>query len=282
MNIDDEQFSQHRHYQLVSKALHYIQRHQQQQPELADIAAHCCVSPHHLQRVFSQWAGVSPKTFLQLLTQQQARRRLLAGESTVATAEHCRLSSTSRLYDLTVKLEAVTPGELKSGGVGLTLHWGVQPCPFGFCFIVQAPRGLHRLSLLDDEDITAELQALTADWPKAQLIRDPQQTQAIAKQIFYSDQANELPLWLKGSPFQLKVWQALLEIPSGRLSSYGDIALSLDKPGAARAVGSAIGKNPVALLIPCHRVIQKLGGIGQYRWGEVRKRALIGREAAGQ
>ena len=276
----------HRHYAVVERALRFIQQHQQEQPSLAQVASHCALSEHHFQRVFSEWAGVSPKQFLQVLTREQCRKRLLNGDSLLDCSVGAGLSGSGRLHDLLVTLEAVTPGEIKSGGKGLLIVYGVHPSPFGSCFIATTPRGIHRLEFIDREQLPEVLSELKQQWPHAMLSRDDQATDQFVQKIFTPGQQvaaqskTGIKLWLKGSPFQLKVWEALLKIPEGKLCSYQSLAELIGQPTAARAVGSAVGKNSVALLIPCHRVIRNMGVIGHYRWGETRKQAMLGWEAS--
>ncbi|MEE8056711.1 MAG: bifunctional helix-turn-helix domain-containing protein/methylated-DNA--[protein]-cysteine S-methyltransferase [Pseudomonadales bacterium] len=274
-----------RHYQIIEKALRFIQQQQKQQPKLAEIAGYCALSECHFQRIFNQWAGVSPKQFLQHLTREDAKTRLLNGDSLLATSSCSGLSSSSRLHDLFVTLEAVTPGEIKSAGEGLQFLCGLHNSPFGKCFIVTTKRGIHRLDFIDTQPLETLLQELQEQWPSADIVCDEPATAPLIDNIFKrrvkrAPKEQKLKLWLKGSQFQFKVWEALLRIPNGSLCSYGTIAKSIGQPTAARAVGSAVAKNSVALLIPCHRVIQEIGNLGNYRWGETRKQALVGWEAA--
>lgn len=271
-----------RHYALVEKALRYLQDHQQQQPELGELAAHCAMSETHFQRLFSQWAGVSPKRFLQCLTRQNCRQRLLEGWSLADCSDAAGLSSSSRLHDLMVKLEAVTPGEIKRGGDALQFHWGVHPTHFGYCFIACTERGIHQLDFLDGDDPGPHLESLHQRWPRAQIVKHAALTAAHMAPLQDVEQrqaGQPLTLCLRGTAFQFKVWEALLRIPEGQLCTYGGLARAIGQPGAARAVGSAVASNPIAWLIPCHRVIRQMGVIGDYRWGAIRKQALLGWEA---
>lgn len=276
----------HRYYTTIEKALLFIQQQQLEQPALADIAAHCAMSEYHFQRVFKTWAGVSPKRFLQCLTREQCRLRLIKGESLIDSSAGAGLSGAGRLHDLLVNLEAVTPGEIKSGGEHLRILWGVHPTPFGPCFIACTQRGIHQLEFLPWQPCHKEprntLRKLREQWPHAEITRDDTHTALPIQQLFagqpHRDRGPQLTLWLRGSPFQFKVWEALLKIPAGRVCSYGELAAAIGQPAAARAVGSAVAKNPVAILIPCHRVIRNMGVIGNYRWGEIRKQALLGWE----
>lgn len=285
----------HRHYAIIEKALRYIQQQQPNQPGLAAVAEHCALSEFHFQRLFSDWAGVSPKQFLGYLTREQAKIRLLGGASALEASQASGLSSSSRLHDLMITMEAVTPGELKSAGAGIEFYYGIHPSPFGRCFIAANTRGIHRLEFVSDFDTDHQqpLAALMCAWPKAGFSVDQEYTATLIGQIFRNQlpqpttqtqrhQKQPLKLWVKGSSFQLKVWEALLQIPDGALASYASIADSIGHPGAARAVGTAVGANRLALLIPCHRVIQSMGALGNYHWGQYRKQALVGWEAAQQ
>jgi AraC family transcriptional regulator of adaptative response/methylated-DNA-[protein]-cysteine methyltransferase len=252
-------------------------------PELTDIASHCGLSDGHLQRLFQQWAGISPKQFLHCLTRQQLKQRLLNGENILASTLACGLSSGGRLHDLIVKFEAISPRDIKSGGAGLYFNCGLEPSPFGDCFIVTTTKGVHQLEFINAEQLPINMSALQKQWPSATIEFQHHTGKAIVEQIFSRNHAQQpLSLWLKGSPFQLKVWEALLKIPHGSLSSYAAIAAAIDQPKAARAVGNAIAKNPIAFLIPCHRVIQAIGDLGHYRWGDDRKQAIIGWETGHQ
>jgi AraC family transcriptional regulator of adaptative response/methylated-DNA-[protein]-cysteine methyltransferase len=272
----------HRHYATIEQALLFIDKHQRQQPSLKAIAEHCAMSEYHFQRVFKQWAGVSPKQFLQCLTREHALSRLIGGDTLTASAEHSGLSTNSRLHDLLIKLEAVSPGDIKREGAGITFHCGIHSSLFGTCFIAVTDRGIHRLDFIAPAQFQSQLEQLQLDWPKANIKVDSTRTEKIINQLFHSSTKkdnNTLTLWVNGSQFQLKVWEALLRIPSGSVCSYSAIATAIGKPLAARATASAIAKNSIAILIPCHRVIQQIGDSGQYRWGEQRKKALLAWEA---
>lgn len=272
--------NQTKHYPIIKKALGYISEHQEQQPNLADVAQHCGLSEHHLQRVFTAFAGVSPKQFLQQLNREALKARLLDGESLLDASHNTGLSSPSRGYDLMIKLEAVSPGELKSKGQGLTFWVGVHTTLFGDCFIALTQRGIHQLLFLDNaEQRNAAIEQLKQNWPAAIIQENLSATQQAVDQLFNDEPSEQIMFWLQGSAFQLKVWEALLRIPEGHVSSYSALAQSIDKPRAARAVGSAIAKNPIALIIPCHRVIQQLGAVGGYRWGVERKKIILAHEA---
>lgn len=277
------------HYKIVEQALSFLQQHQQSQPGLNEIARHCAMSETHFQRVFSHWAGVSPKRFLQCLTRDYCLQRLIEGDSILNSSVAAGLSSSSRLHDLMIGLEAVTPGEIKLAGEGLTFHCGVHDSPFGSYFIAATTRGIHRLEFLDTGEPGEVLQQLQLDWPRATIIPNSAESDHYASRLFQSPSfpttdkrnTNRLTLWLRGSEFQFKVWEALLRIPEGKLCTYSSLATAVGQPSAARAVGSAVAKNPVAWLIPCHRVIKKMGATGEYRWGAARKQAILGREALG-
>ncbi len=265
-------------YQRIAKAIHFLRKTAQQQPSLDQVAAHVGLSPHHFQRLFKRFSGVSPKRFLQHLTSNHAKQLLRQSASVLETSFAVGLSSPGRLHDLLINTEAVTPGEYKSAGKGLTISYGRHPSPFGDCLIATTARGICRLSFLND-DFTAGLRDLQQAWPNAELQRAEKLTAPLAAQIFSRTmQVKPLPLLLRGSNFQLKVWQALLQIPPGAITTYGYLAEKLNHPGASRAVGSAIGQNPIGYLIPCHRVLRGDGNPGGYRWGIDRKLTILGCE----
>jgi AraC family transcriptional regulator of adaptative response/methylated-DNA-[protein]-cysteine methyltransferase len=275
-------------YALVARAIRYLETHLTAQPSLDDLAAEFHLSPFHLQRVFTRWAGISPKRFLQFLTLDYAKARLTARHSLLDTTYDVGLSSPGRLHDLFVTLEfvtleAVTPGEYKQQGAGLTIAVGRHPTPFGDCLLALSQRGIVALNFLDPDHPWEEARdELARRWTGATLVEDPTQTAATAARVFGPPDAQQPPLRLlvKGTNFQVKVWQALLAIPSGDLCTYADVARAIEHPRAVRAVGSAVGANAIAYLIPCHRVIRQGGVVSDYRWGSTRKRALLGWEAA--
>ncbi len=280
-------------YVLVAQAIAYVTEHAAAQPALAEIAAGLGVSPFHLQRVFTRWAGVSPKRFLQYLTLEHAKRLLDESRPVLEAAFEAGLSGPGRLHDLFVTVEAVTPGEYRARGAGLEIAYGRHTTPFGDCLLAVTERGICALSFLDDyqdgeeHGWDAALAALAAAWPQATLHEQPDRTQSLAARIFAPqplDRPGEadrpLALLLKGTNFQLKVWEALLRIPPGSAATYAEVAQALGAPSAARAVGGAVGANAIAYLIPCHRVIRSSGAANGYRWGETRKRAMLGWEAA--
>ncbi len=269
-------------YAKVAAAIVFIRQKSLEQPSLDEVAAHIGLSPYHFQRLFQRWAGVSPKRFLQYLTSQHARQLLRQSQSLLETSYAVGLSSGGRLHDLFVTIDAVTPGEFKSKGAGLNICWGIHPSPFGECLIGLTTRGICHLQFID-RDHQQALLLLKKDWPNACFLQDDASTSATLAQVFSSlkrSPTKPLPLLLRGTNFQLRVWQALLKIPGGSVSSYGQVAQLIDSPNSARAVGTAIGQNPIAWLIPCHRVLRGDGSLGGYRWGEERKLAILGQEIA--
>lgn len=268
-------------YSRIAEAIEYIRRHFKQQPSLNEIAAAVHLSPFHLQRLFTEWAGVSPKKFIQYLSIAYAKQLLQEQQSSLLDAAYATgLSGTGRLHDLFIKIEGMTPGEYKNGGRLLDIHYDFFDSPFGRLIIASTAKGICHLYFEDDE--TRAFLNLRSRFPNASYHRQTDSLQRRALGIFEKDwqQLDTIKLHLQGTPFQLKVWESLLTIPEGRLTSYGELAAAIDRPAASRAVGSAIGSNPVAVLIPCHRVIQATGKLGGYRWGDTRKSALIGWEAA--
>jgi AraC family transcriptional regulator of adaptative response/methylated-DNA-[protein]-cysteine methyltransferase len=268
-------------YDRIAKAIDYIRDHFKTQPNLETIAAHAGLSPFHFQRMFTEWAGVSPKKFLQYISLDYAKKLLKEDQATLFdTAYEAGLSGISRLHDLFITIEGMTPGEYKNGGEQLTISYQFAESPFGPLLIASTAKGICHISFADDEK--EALTSLQQKFPNAWYQQQPDALQQQALQIF-SDDWQELPnikLHLKGTAFQLKVWETLLKIPTGKLASYGTIAKHIQKPLASRAVGTAIGDNPVAFLIPCHRVIQASGLFGDYHWGATRKTVMIGWEAA--
>lgn len=269
-------------FTLITKAIGYLEAHRSTQPSLEEIAHHLKTSPSHLQRIFTEWAGVSPKKFLQFLTLEHAKA-LLTQEQTslLTTALRSGLSGPGRLHDLFVTIEGMTPGEYKQGGTGLTINYSFQQSLFGTILLASTTKGLCYLAFADDRPST--LQELRDLFPNAKLYEAVDAIQKEALSFFRRDWTDlpTLKLHLKGTPFQLKVWQALLRIPTGQLSTYGTIANTINRPNAYRAVGTAVGQNPISFLIPCHRVIQASGVLGNYHWGKDRKAAMIGWESAG-
>lgn len=263
-------------YERIAEAIRFLDREKGRQPCLADVAAHVGLSEAHFHRLFHQWAGVTPKNLLQCLTLSDARSRLSEGNTILDTALDAGLSGPGRLHDLCVKLEAATPGEIKSGGADLTIVWGMADSPFGSCMIAESPRGICHLSFPDaSSDPLADLRS---DWSNATLVRDAARARAMAYDIFAGDVSS--PLHVRGTPFQLRIWRALIQVAPGRLTSYSRLAAAAGNPNASRATGSAVGANPISYLIPCHRVIRETGLCGNYRWDPVRKRAMLARELA--
>lgn len=267
-------------YQRIAKAIDYIKTHIKQQPQLDDIAAVVGMSPFHFQRIFTQWAGVSPKKFMQYLNVEYAKQALQQSSSLLETAMEVGLSGTGRLHDLFISIEAMTPGEFKLGGENLTICYRFADTPFGKVVVGSTHKGVCQIFFEEDEVLA--LYKLQRHYPKAHILEQADVFQHEALAIFQHDWQHlaHIKLHLHGSAFQLKVWQALLNIPSATLTSYGHLAKNIGMPKASRAVGTAIGSNPVAFLIPCHRVIQSSGNIGGYMWGSTRKSAMIGWEAA--
>jgi AraC family transcriptional regulator of adaptative response/methylated-DNA-[protein]-cysteine methyltransferase len=266
-------------YELIARAIHWVAEHQPEQPSLELLAEAMGVSPFHLQRTFQDWAGVTPKQFLKSLTRRAALQRLLEGSSVLDAALSAGLSGPGRLHDLMITTEALTPGEIRKRGSGVRLEYGFGDTPFGQALVCWNSRGLNFLGFCDElgpEDAFAQLRGL---WSNAVFEEDTAAAQAWLSRVFSANGGQRLRLWLRGSAFQLKVWEALLDIPEGTHASYGSLARQIGKPAAARAVGSAVGSNPLAWIIPCHRVIRQLGELGGYRWGDVTKRAMIGFEA---
>lgn len=271
-------------YERIAQAIDFITSRVDSQPTLEEIAAHLHLSRFHFQRLFCRWAGVTPKRFLEVLTVERAKQLLSASAPLLEVADSLGLSSGSRLYDHFVHLEAITPGEFKTGGAGLTIGYAVQPTPFGDVFIAITPRGICKLAFMDDKGIDDHVAALHASWPHATLRKDPERTRATIDTMFGREPGRDRPLSLhvSGTNFQISVWKALLQVPAGAVTSYSRVAAAIHHPRAARAVGAAVGANPVAFLIPCHRVIQQSGAIGGYRWGKTRKQAIHAWEAARQ
>jgi AraC family transcriptional regulator of adaptative response/methylated-DNA-[protein]-cysteine methyltransferase len=274
-------------YTRVEKAIQYIENNYRAQPDLSKVAASVGLSEYHFQRLFTHWVGISPKRFLQYLTKEHAKELLENSSSVLDAAYETGLSGPGRLHDLFITYEAVTPGEYKAKGAGLTISYGFHLCPFGECLIAVTTRGICNLAFVKDEDHQRNLADLASLWLGANLVEDTMLTRPYASQVFRQQAGlrNGAPdgairLFLKGTSFQLKVWEALLRIPPGSLITYEGLAGIIGAPRAARAVGNAVGENPIPVLIPCHRVIRKDGAIGNYRYGSARKKALLGWEMA--
>ncbi len=268
-------------YARIAKAIDYLVSRSQEAPSLAQVAAHVGLSPFHFQRLFRRWVGVSPKRFLQAQELLEAKALLSRKRSVLSASLDAGLSGPSRLHDLFLTFEAMTPGEFKAKD--FEIAYGVHATPLGKAVFAATPRGLCGLEFLE-RDADA-LERLRHRWPNARLVHRPRDTTPFAGELarrLRGDLKRPLALVLRGTPLQLKVWEALLRIPPGAVTTYGAIAKALGAPEATRAVGSAVGANPIGVLIPCHRVIQSSGAVGGYRWGEARKRALLSAEAARQ
>ncbi|MDF1573856.1 MAG: methylated-DNA--[protein]-cysteine S-methyltransferase [Bacteroidales bacterium] len=266
-------------YRHIERAIHFIGEQRNTQPSLEEIAAHINMSPYHFQRLFTRWAGISPKKFLQFLTLQYAKEQLRQNFSLSQIAFEAGLSGTSRLYDLFVKLEGITPGQYKRSGKGITIYYGFHQGPFGK-FILAITSGGQICALEFTEEEEEAVRTLHRQWSESELRFDLAYTAPLAKRLFSNKPLKAFRLLVKGTPFQLKVWEALLKIPFGKLVSYQAVSEHIHNPGGIQATGGAIAKNPIAFLIPCHRVVRKTGEIHAYRWGVDRKSALIGWEAA--
>lgn len=264
----------------IAKAISYIKANFKTQPGLEEIAEKINLSPFHFQRLFSEWAGTTPKRFLQYISIGYAKEMLKENQSLFDTALETGLSGTSRLHDLFVNIEGMTPGEYKNGGENLHINYSFAESPFGNIIVASTSKGICHIAFYEDQTIA--LANLQHQFPAAQFQQILDKEQQNALYIFSHDwsKLHQIKLHLKGTDFQLKVWEALLKIPMGKLATYGNIAKQLQNPNASRAVGTAIGDNPVAFLIPCHRVIQSSGALGGYHWGVERKTAMIGWEAA--
>jgi len=270
-------------YALIEKVIYYLEENAPHQPSLNEISEHIHLSEYHLQRLFTHWVGISPKRFLQFITKEHAKQLLQKSASVMETTNQVGLSSPGRLHDLFITWEAVTPGEYKLSGHGLTINYGFHQTPFGEILLGSTNRGICNLSFVMPAGRVDAFEVLQQDWPLANLIENPRFTESLVENIFHSSNQfapQPLHLYLHGSNFQLKVWEALLRIPSGSVVSYRDVASYLGEPKASRAVGNALARNPVAVLIPCHRVIHSMGEFGNYHYGAARKVALLGWEMA--
>jgi AraC family transcriptional regulator of adaptative response/methylated-DNA-[protein]-cysteine methyltransferase len=273
-------------YERIEKAIRYIEANFRGQPDLEETARAVGLSEHHFHRLFRRFAGITPKRFLRFLTAEHARELLARSANVMDAAWESGLSGPGRLHDLTVDVYGATPGEVRGEGAGLEIRYGVHPSPFGACFVAYTRRGVCRLSFLpagrDGDDALGELRLR---WPRAALLSDPEGSRRMAARIFApARRRGESPLrvLVRGTNFQIKVWEALLRIPEGCAVAYEDVARWIGAPKAVRAVGSAVGANPVAFLIPCHRVLRKSGAFGEYGGGAARKKAILAWEAAGK
>lgn len=268
-------------YQRIAKAIDFINNNFKYQPSLEEVAAHIHLSPEHFQKLFTEWAGTSPKKFLQYISLNYAKRLLKQQQATLFDVTYdTGLSGSSRLHDLFINIEGMTPAEYKNGGKNLLINYHFEETPFGKIIIASTPKGICFMAFEEDELKATE--NLINAFPHADIDKKSDVLQLQALQIFKSDNnpLQHIKLHLKGTPFQLKVWECLLKIPLGKLTTYGELAKTIQNPNASRAVGTAIGANPVAYLIPCHRVIQTSGNLGGYMWGTTRKTAIIGWEQA--
>lgn len=274
---------QYEDYQRVARAIRYLEENFERQPALSEVAAAANLSEYHFQRLFSRWVGISPKRFLQFLTKEHAKKLLAQSRDLLDTTFESGLSSPGRLHDLFVNCEAVTPGEYKQRGEGLIIEYGIHPTPFGEVLVAVTARGICTLWFLESGEREAAEERLHRQWPRAEIRHLPGKTAPLVGQIFGTGNGALPPLHLllRGTNFQIKVWEALMRIPPGAIVSYEDVAGMIGRPRSVRAVAAAIGKNPVAYLVPCHRVIRKSGAFHQYRWGSERKKALLLREFAG-
>jgi AraC family transcriptional regulator of adaptative response/methylated-DNA-[protein]-cysteine methyltransferase len=267
----------------MERAILFLEENYHRQPELREVAQSVHLSEFHFQRLFRRWAGISPKRFIQFMTLEHAKKLLSGSHSVLDATYDAGLSSPGRLHDLFVKIEAMTPGEFKAQGAGLRISYGFHPSPFGECLLAVTERGICGLGFVGAGGRGAILHDFQSRWPEARWAENPHLTQPYSRRIFGGGKRNgnrPITLVLRGTNFQVKVWEALLKIPMGSVVPYEDLAVRVCSARAARAVGGAVGRNPIAFLIPCHRVIRKAGGIGGYHWGAARKKAMLVWEAA--
>jgi len=270
-------------YGRIERSIRFIEEQALRQPSLAEVAAAAGLSEFHFQRLFSRWVGISPKRFLQFITKEYARTLLEESKDVLSVTYDTGLSSPGRLHELFVTCEAVTPGEVKARGEGLRIHYGFHPSPFGRCLLAVTARGICGLSFVKEAPEEQMVHGLKMRWPGAVVEEAPDATEDVARQVFTFPSEHEpgpLHLFVRGTNFQIQVWQALIRIPLGHAVTYQDIARHVGMPSASRAVGNAVGDNPIPFLIPCHRVIRKLGEFGNYGEGPQRKKAILGWEAA--
>jgi AraC family transcriptional regulator of adaptative response/methylated-DNA-[protein]-cysteine methyltransferase len=269
-------------YARVEKAITWLHEHAMEQPELSAVARAVHLSEYHFQRLFRRWAGISPKRFLQFVTIERAKQQLAESKAVLDAALDSGLSGPGRLHDLFVALEAATPGEFKTRGAGVRIGYGFHATPFGRCLLGATERGVCWLSFANGAADRGALRDLRAHWSGADFSEETRLTQALVEQIFAGRNGARVTkprVFVMGTNFQIKVWQALLQIPEGAVASYETIGATIGAPNSSRAVGTAVGQNSVAYLIPCHRVIRKTGLLGGYRWGETRKQVMLGWEA---
>ncbi len=270
-----------RDYDAVRRTIAFISEHWRTQPTIEAMADAASVTPDELHHLFRRWAGLTPKAFMQALTLDNAKRLLRDSASVLDAAYDSGLSGPGRLHDLFVTHEAMSPGEWKKGGAGMTLHYGFHPSPFGTAIVIASDRGLAGLAFADEGDERAALKDMQRRWPLATYVEDHAGTAALAGRVFDSSQwraDQPLRVVLIGTDFEVRVWETLLKIPMGRATTYSDVACKIDAPKASRAVGAAVGKNPISFVVPCHRVIGKSGALTGYHWGITRKRAMLGWE----
>ena len=280
-NLTRQSAQQAADYGRIEKALGFITERYLQKPALREIAEKVHLSEYHFDRLFKRWAGTSPQRFLHFLTKEHAKRLLEESRDLLDVAYTSGLSSPGRLHDLFVTYEAVSPGEFKKKGKGLTIRFGYHPSPFGECMLAVTERGICGLEFLCDDEQDAALKRLRGRWPEAEIVEDTRATRSFSEKIFKRQDMKGSPpihLLLRGTNFQIKVWEALLRIAPGRVTSYEGIAQLVGNPHASRAIGNALAKNPIAYLIPCHRVILESGALGNYQWGPSRKKAMLGWE----
>ncbi|HZW47272.1 MAG TPA: methylated-DNA--[protein]-cysteine S-methyltransferase [Microvirga sp.] len=269
-------------YERVRRIIAYISERWREQPSLEAIADHVGLSTTHVHHLFRRWAGLSPKAFLQAITLDNAKALLASSASVLDATYEVGLSGPARLHDLFVTHEAMTPGDFKAGGSGLTMRYGFHPSPFGEAILIATERGLAGLGFVDDGDRAAALADMTRRWPKALYVQDEAATAPLARRIFNPSQwqaEQPLRVVLIGTDFEVRVWRTLLRIPRDKATTYSDIAHHIGKPSAARAVGAAVGKNPISFVVPCHRVLGRSGALTGYHWGLTRKQAILGWEA---
>src|SRR5580700_959845 len=268
-------------YERIAQIIRFLDQHQAGQPDLAALARRASLSPFHFHRLFSTWAGVTPKDFLQCLTLEHVKQLLRDGDNVFDAAINAGLSGPGRLHDLCVTLEAASPGEMKTGGAGIQIDFGFAETPFGEALIAESKRGICHLTFLNGERRAAARERLVSEWPNAKLNRNDSRIAELSATIFTDGRSTSrrpLRTFVRGTPFQIRVWRALLRIPSGSLTTYGRLAEAIGQSKAARAVGSAVGANPISFIIPCHRVIRETGALGHDHWDPIRKQAIVGWE----
>ena len=278
--IQIKDYENSRDWRRIGRAINFLTQRYTEQPRLEDAADVAGLSPFHFQRLFTRYVGVSPKAFVGHLTLEHAKGELAKGASVLGAAIDSGLSGSSRLHDLALKIEAMTPGDYAKGGAGLSIDYGFADCPFGRVLMMATEKGLCGLAFGDENEDEAMFADMAARWPKARFAQNAERAEKIARQIFENDGKSEVGLHLLGTPWQIKVWQALLTIPEGKMTTYGTLASRLGDAKASRAVGTAVGRNPISWLIPCHRVLGSNGTLTGYHWGLVRKRSMLAMEAA--